>query len=129
MGDSVSGWGHAACWRCMKRAPRDRFGSVRTTREEFESWGEDAWWMHEGCMTGCDWAKYTGDDVPGDAQGSHPSDTAGAQASLQAEPTMTPAMVVPEALVSSIIAPQEVMRMSVRQLKEFLTARGVPCGD
>lgn len=55
---SVGGCGEGVCWRCMKRAPREKFGKVRTTKEEFESLKEDAWWMHEACFEGNDYQDY-----------------------------------------------------------------------
>jgi len=59
---SVGGCGESVCWRCMKRAPRESFGSVRTTQEEFASLEDDAWWMHEGCLEDGDYKDYFGDD-------------------------------------------------------------------
>lgn len=59
----IGGCGEAVCWRCMKRAPKDSFGGTRTTKEEFESLGEDAWWMHEGCFEGNDYADYFGEEA------------------------------------------------------------------
>jgi len=48
---SLKGCGAAVCWRCMNRSSKDAdFGQVRTNKAEFESLGEDAWWMHEACM-------------------------------------------------------------------------------
>jgi len=58
---SVGGCGDGVCWRCMKRAPRESFGKVRTTKEEFESLEEDAWWMHEMCFEGDDYKDYYGE--------------------------------------------------------------------
>lgn len=63
---SVGGCGEAICWRCMKRAPRESFGQVRTTKEEFESLEEDAWWMHEHCFTDGDYKDYFGESEPED---------------------------------------------------------------
>jgi hypothetical protein len=60
---TVGGCGEAVCWRCMKRAPRESFGSVRTTKEEFQSLEDDAWWMHEGCFEGEDYKDYFGEDA------------------------------------------------------------------
>merc|ERR1712066_1104282 len=59
-----AGCGAGVCWRCMKRAPRESFGQVRTTKEEFESLEEDAWWMHEGCFEGNDYKDYFGESEP-----------------------------------------------------------------
>mmetsp|Transcript_81016 Transcript_81016/g.177883 ORF Transcript_81016/g.177883 Transcript_81016/m.177883 type:complete len:264 (+) Transcript_81016:606-1397(+) len=61
---SVSGCGEGVCWRCMKRAPRESFGQVRTTKEEFESLEADAWWMHEGCFQDGDYKDYFGESEP-----------------------------------------------------------------
>merc|ERR1711879_1059653 len=33
---TIGGCGEGICSRCMKRAPRESFGKVRTTKEEFE---------------------------------------------------------------------------------------------
>jgi len=62
---SYGGCGEGICWRCMKRAPRESFGKVRTTKEEYESLGEDAWWMHEMCFDmGDDYKDYFGESEP-----------------------------------------------------------------
>merc|ERR1719498_1221838 len=61
---TVVGCGDEVCWRCMKRAPRESFGKVRTTKEEFESLGEDAWWMHEFCLEDEDYEDYYGEPEP-----------------------------------------------------------------
>jgi len=61
---TVGGCGIAVCWRCMKRAPRDSFGKVRTTKEEFESLEDDAWWMHEACFEEGDYKDYFGESEP-----------------------------------------------------------------
>lgn len=61
---SVGGCAEGYCWRCMKRAPRESFGKVRTTKEEFESLEEDAWWMHEMCFEGEDYKDYYGESEP-----------------------------------------------------------------
>jgi len=58
------GCGAGICWRCMKRAPRENFGKVRTTKEEFESLEDDAWWMHEACFEGTDYKDYFGESEP-----------------------------------------------------------------
>mmetsp|Transcript_91937 Transcript_91937/g.256122 ORF Transcript_91937/g.256122 Transcript_91937/m.256122 type:complete len:1055 (-) Transcript_91937:12-3176(-) len=61
---SIGGCGEGICWRCMKRAPRESFGNVRTTKEEFESLEDDAWWMHEGCFEEGDYKDYFGESEP-----------------------------------------------------------------
>mmetsp|Transcript_45179 Transcript_45179/g.143938 ORF Transcript_45179/g.143938 Transcript_45179/m.143938 type:complete len:413 (-) Transcript_45179:73-1311(-) len=61
---SVAGCGEGICWRCMKRAPRESFGQVRTTREEFQSLEEEAWWMHEACFEEGDYKDYFGESEP-----------------------------------------------------------------
>lgn len=61
---SIGGCGEGVCWRCMKRAPRESFGKVRTTKEEFESLEEDAWWMHEMCFEDADYKDYYGESEP-----------------------------------------------------------------
>jgi len=63
---SLGGCGEGVCWRCMKRAPRESFGQVRTTKEEFESLEEDAWWMHERCFADGDYKDYFGESEPED---------------------------------------------------------------
>mmetsp|Transcript_91190 Transcript_91190/g.203587 ORF Transcript_91190/g.203587 Transcript_91190/m.203587 type:complete len:293 (+) Transcript_91190:677-1555(+) len=63
---SIGGCGEGVCWRCMKRAGKDTFGHVRTTKEEFESLEEDAWWMHYGCFEGSDYKDYFGESEPED---------------------------------------------------------------
>jgi len=62
---TTAGCGKGVCWRCMKRAPRDEFGTVRCTQGEFESLGHDAWWMHEKCMLPTDLSDYHGDSPEG----------------------------------------------------------------
>jgi hypothetical protein len=47
------------CWICMTRAPR-YFGEARTTAEEFEELGAEAWWMHSNCMEPEDEEAYFG---------------------------------------------------------------------
>lgn len=61
---SLSGCGEGICFRCMKKAPRDAFGQVRTTKEEFESLEEEAWWMHERCFADGDYKDYFGESEP-----------------------------------------------------------------
>lgn len=61
---SCGGCGDGICWRCMKRAPKDSFGQVRTKKQEFESLGDDAWWMHEGCFEEGDYKDYFGESEP-----------------------------------------------------------------
>jgi len=63
---TVGGCSEGICWRCMKRAPRESFGKVRTTKEEFESLEEDAWWMHEMCFEDDDYQDYYGESEPED---------------------------------------------------------------
>jgi len=46
------------CWRCMKRAPREALGEIRTSKVECDTLGEDAWWMHDFCMRPSDRADY-----------------------------------------------------------------------
>jgi len=65
---SIGGCGEGICWRCMKRAPRESFGNVRTTKEEFEGLEEDAWWMHELCFEEGDYKDYFGESEPEDVQ-------------------------------------------------------------
>eukprot|EP00439_Symbiodinium_sp_Y106_P011072 s2229_g1.t1 len=60
----IAGCGEAICWRCMKRAPKDAFGKVRCTKEEFAGLGEDAWWMHQHCFEDGDWQDYFGEPEP-----------------------------------------------------------------
>jgi len=48
------------CWKCMNKAPCATFGNIRTTKAEFTSLGDDAWWMHEACMTASDLKDYNG---------------------------------------------------------------------
>mmetsp|Transcript_66057 Transcript_66057/g.176836 ORF Transcript_66057/g.176836 Transcript_66057/m.176836 type:complete len:364 (+) Transcript_66057:2-1093(+) len=60
----VAGCGDGICWRCMKRAPKDSFGQVRTTKEEFQSLKQDAWWMHEACFEEGDYKDYFGESEP-----------------------------------------------------------------
>mmetsp|Transcript_35936 Transcript_35936/g.71180 ORF Transcript_35936/g.71180 Transcript_35936/m.71180 type:complete len:138 (-) Transcript_35936:5-418(-) len=107
----------------MKRAPRDSFGSIRTTKEEFEAWGDDAWWMHEGCMRDGDWADYMGvaaeDAAVEEQEQKEPGQTAEPAKMLQDPPP-------PCAGVSDIA---EVETMSVRQLKEILAEKQVDCTD
>lgn len=54
------GCGAAVCWRCMKRAPNDQLGKLRTSKEECESMGQKAWWMHDFCMREVDTSDYYG---------------------------------------------------------------------
>jgi len=61
---TIGGCGEGICWRCMKRAPRESFGKVRTTKEEFESLEDDAWWMHEMCFDDQDYEDYYGEEEP-----------------------------------------------------------------
>lgn len=61
---TLGGCGEAVCWRCMKRAPRESFGQVRTTKEEFASLEDEAWWMHEGCFEEGDYKDYFGESEP-----------------------------------------------------------------
>ncbi|CAE7185357.1 unnamed protein product [Symbiodinium necroappetens] len=60
----IAGCGEAICWRCMKRAPKDAFGKVRCTKEEFAGLGQDAWWMHQHCFEDGDWQDYFGEPEP-----------------------------------------------------------------
>jgi len=62
----ISGCGQAVCWRCMKRAPKDSFGVVRCTKDEFEGLEDEAWWMHHHCMEDGDWKDYYGESEPED---------------------------------------------------------------
>merc|ERR1719213_1476599 len=130
----------------MKRAPRDSFGKVRTTREEFESLGMDSWWMHEMCMNATDSSEYYG--VPSHEPGSpapqplineqavepaernasshHPPQVASAQAPAET-PTQAPPTQSTDANASSGPAKDssapDVRKMSVKQLKEFLNSK------
>lgn len=61
---TLGGCGEGVCWRCMKRAPRESFGQVRTTKEEFEGLEDEAWWMHEGCFEEGDYKDYFGESEP-----------------------------------------------------------------
>lgn len=58
------GCGSAICWRCMRRGPNDQLGAIRTTKEECESLGNDAWWMHDFCMRDSDKKDYYGGQDP-----------------------------------------------------------------
>ncbi|CAK0896367.1 unnamed protein product, partial [Prorocentrum cordatum] len=49
-GDTV-GCAAGVCWKCMNKASKDKLGAVRTTKAEFASLGEEAWWMHEAGTT------------------------------------------------------------------------------
>ncbi|CAK9113789.1 unnamed protein product [Durusdinium trenchii] len=62
----TAGCNEGVCWRCMKRAPKDSFGKVRCTKEEFADLGEDAWWMHQHCFEDGDWKDYFGESEPED---------------------------------------------------------------
>lgn len=55
---AIAGCGAPTCWRCMNRLPREDMGTIRTTKAEFRSLGEGAWWMHEFCMTAQDKRDY-----------------------------------------------------------------------
>eukprot|EP00435_Cladocopium_sp_Y103_P038168 s1308_g10.t1 len=56
---TIKGCGAAVCWRCMNRSSKDEdFGKVRTNKAEFESLGDEAWWMHEACMEDADLQDY-----------------------------------------------------------------------
>eukprot|EP00928_Gymnodinium_smaydae_P074556 TRINITY_DN5758_c1_g4_i1.p1 TRINITY_DN5758_c1_g4~~TRINITY_DN5758_c1_g4_i1.p1 ORF type:complete len:704 (-),score=91.19 TRINITY_DN5758_c1_g4_i1:140-2251(-) len=80
----IVGCGAAVCWRCMNRAPHEELGKIRTTNAEFESLGDDAWWLHEFCMDPEDRRDYysAGDDaepcrtLPGTDVAHPKSDTA-----------------------------------------------------
>jgi len=61
---SCGGCGEGVCWRCMKRAPKDSFGTVRCTKEEFESLGDGAWWMHTACFGPGDYESYFDEPEP-----------------------------------------------------------------
>lgn len=58
------GCGSCICWRCMRRGPNDQLGAIRTTKEECESLGGDAWWMHDFCMRDSDKKDYYGGQDP-----------------------------------------------------------------
>jgi len=62
----IVGCGAGVCWRCMNRAKREDFGAVKTTKSEFLSLGEEAWWMHQKCMQPEDEEAYFG---AGNAEG------------------------------------------------------------
>jgi len=63
----------AICWKCMNKANKAEFGSVKTSKTEFSSLGADAWWMHEKCMTAEDKNAYFGEDEDEDI--GKPKDT------------------------------------------------------
>uniref|UniRef100_A0A7S0AAU1 RNF34/RFFL HeH domain-containing protein n=1 Tax=Pyrodinium bahamense TaxID=73915 RepID=A0A7S0AAU1_9DINO len=138
-GDGTAGCGEGVCWRCMKRAPRDSFGGVRTTREEFESWGDDAWWMHEGCMRDEDWADYVGEGAAELAQEAAPEPAEGGGEAAAGKVTvatederLTPPELdeVPRAEEQGQAGPGvRVETLSVRQLKDILAANHVDCAD
>merc|ERR1712188_331984 len=52
------------CWRCMRRGPNDELGAIRTSKEECEGLGSDAWWMHDFCMRESDKKDYYGGADP-----------------------------------------------------------------
>jgi len=56
-GQSV-GCSKGVCWRCMVRVRSVAFGDVTTTKTEFASLGEGAWWMHKACMEAEDLEAY-----------------------------------------------------------------------
>eukprot|EP00440_Ansanella_granifera_P009339 gb/GFBE01010121.1/.p1 GENE.gb/GFBE01010121.1/~~gb/GFBE01010121.1/.p1 ORF type:complete len:116 (+),score=35.48 gb/GFBE01010121.1/:1-348(+) len=58
----VVGCGAGVCWKCMNKAKKEDFGSVKTTKAEFASLGDEAWWMHEACMKSEDEAAFFGSD-------------------------------------------------------------------
>jgi hypothetical protein len=47
---SIGGCSKGYCWKCMNKW-KDEVGKIRTTKSEFSELGDDAWWMHEKCMT------------------------------------------------------------------------------
>jgi hypothetical protein len=55
---NFAGCGAGVCWRCMKRAPREALGEIRTSKVECDTLGEEAWWMHDFCMRPSDRADY-----------------------------------------------------------------------
>ncbi|CAD7929817.1 unnamed protein product [Amoebophrya sp. A25] len=58
------GCGRMVCWRCLRTGER---GPLKTTKQEFEDLGEEAWWMHHRCMSLNDERAYYGEpEVPGD---------------------------------------------------------------
>lgn len=72
----VVGCGAGICWRCMNRATREEFGAVKTTKAEFASMGETAWWMHGTCMAPEDEEAYfcNGEVLTEDEDGAAESD-------------------------------------------------------
>jgi len=58
------GCGAALCWRCMRRGGDEQIGTLRTSKEECESLGGDAWWLHDYCMRESDRADYYGEQDP-----------------------------------------------------------------
>jgi len=132
-GGEAGGCREGVCWRCMKRAPRDSFGDIRTNKEEFESWGDDAWWMHEGCMRDSDWADYMGeaaDDAAAEEQKHNEAGQTTATADLPQDPLPSCAGVSDTAEAAETDElPLQVEAMSVRQLKEILAEKRVDCTD
>lgn len=50
------------CWKCMNKASKEALGSIKTSKTEFASLGDEAWWMHEKCMTSKDKGDYFGEE-------------------------------------------------------------------
>lgn len=55
----IGGCGKGVCWSCMQQAATRTFGNIRIAKEEWNSLGAAAWWMHEACMTDTDQTDYT----------------------------------------------------------------------
>lgn len=52
----------AICWKCMNKASKAELGGIKTSKSEFASLGDDAWWMHGSCMTPEDKRAYFGEE-------------------------------------------------------------------
>jgi len=65
------------CWKCMNKANKKEFGSVKTSKTEFSSLGPDAWWMHEKCMSAEDKKEYFGESDEEDGKKKDASDDEG----------------------------------------------------
>lgn len=57
---TCSGCFEGLCWKCMNKLGKN---GVKTTKAEFTSLGDDAWWMHEDCMSKEDKAAYFGEEM------------------------------------------------------------------
>eukprot|EP00927_Polykrikos_kofoidii_P047370 TRINITY_DN41488_c0_g1_i1.p1 TRINITY_DN41488_c0_g1~~TRINITY_DN41488_c0_g1_i1.p1 ORF type:complete len:1205 (+),score=272.45 TRINITY_DN41488_c0_g1_i1:69-3683(+) len=116
-----SGCGKGVCWTCMETRPRKELGIVRTTKEEFASLEDEAWWCHELCMEGSDLIDYYGGQKALQrARAAADEDEARrtAEATKAAKNAMTAGKDV-------AVDPKEAMKekvraMSVKDLKGFL---------